>query len=375
MAFAGIAHASGDFALAAASRASDTAVVASKVAWEQKWDALLAEAKKEGVVRMYAAWSADTRKGISDAFKNRYGIVVEWQSFGRGDEITPRLSAEQNAGLYVADAVGMGMNTIYGSLKTVVALRPLLSLLVLPEVTNPKVWRIGRIPLYEKEGYGIGLLSNAQRFIVRNTDLVKDGEVTSYKDLLKPQFKGKIIMDDPQINGAGSDMMSLLAREIWNEEEAIQFLRELIVKQEVALNRNNRLQVEATARGKYAIAIASRGEIVNEFTRSGAPLALVPVREGVSIVSATSGFALPEKAPHPNAAAVMCNWLLSKEGQTVVSKGFSLPSARVDVTGEGLDPLRFALPGEKVFGESAATSGFTGKMIRRNIEMIKSLAK
>ncbi len=354
---------------------SAPAAAAPKASWEQKLDTLVADARKEGKVRIYAAWSADTRNEIGEGFRNRYGITVEWQSFGRGDEIPPRVTAEQRGGLYLADAIGMGMNTIYVSLKPAVTLKPLPPLLVLPEVLDQKAWRVGRVPFFEKEGYGVGLLSNAQRFILRNTNLVKEGEISSYLDLLKPQFKGKIIMDDPRINGAGSDMISLLAREIWNEEQTLQFLKDLIVKQEVMLNRNNRLQVEGVARGKYAVALASRGEIVDEFKKAGSPLALVPVKEGVSVVTATGGLVIPAKAPHPNAAALLLNWLLTKEGQLAASRGFGLPSARLDVSGEGLDPLRFTLPGEKVFGENAANSAFTKKIIQKNIDLINSLSK
>ena len=43
------------------------------------------------------------------------------------------------------------------------------------------------------------------------------------------------------------------------------------------------------------------------------------------------GLALPGKAPHPHAARLYINWLLTKEGQTLLAKGLAYASRRLDV--------------------------------------------
>lgn len=53
------------------------------------------------------------------------------------------------------------------------------------------------------------------------------------------------------------------------------------------------------------------------------------------------------KAPHPNAATVFLNWLLSKDGQLVYSKANLTQAARVDVATDHLDPFRLRVPGKK----------------------------
>ncbi len=60
------------------------------------------------------------------------------------------------------------------------------------------------------------------------------------------------------------------------------------------------------------------------------------------------GLAIPARPAHPNASTVLVNWLLSKEGQTAYVKGIRLPSARVDVSREGIDELFIAGPGDKI---------------------------
>ncbi len=58
--------------------------------------------------------------------------------------------------------------------------------------------------------------------------------------------------------------------------------------------------------------------------------------------------ALVKNAPHPNAARVFINWLLTKEGQTLYSRGYGSASRRLDVPNEG-DPLKIPQPGMKYF--------------------------
>ena len=60
--------------------------------------------------------------------------------------------------------------------------------------------------------------------------------------------------------------------------------------------------------------------------------------------------ALLNKAPHPNAARLFTNWLLSREGQTIyqelaASAGSPSESLRVDVPKEVIPPIYRRVPG------------------------------
>ncbi len=71
--------------------------------WEEKWQTVLAAAKKEGQVTVYSQWGPETRNLLIKEFKDKYGINVEWLAFSRGPEITARVSMENRAGIYNAD--------------------------------------------------------------------------------------------------------------------------------------------------------------------------------------------------------------------------------------------------------------------------------
>lgn len=327
-----------------------------KAAWQQRWEAVLAEGKKEGSVALYSMWSPAVRTAIIKALEDRYGIKVENSPFMRGAEITAKIQTEQRAGLYLADVIGVGATTALGALKPAGVLGPTEPFLVLPEVTDPKVWIDGKFPFVDKDKLLVGMMLGKQTTLMYNTELIKEGELTSYKDVLKPQYKGKITLSDPTVAGVGSAFMGFLAYNLWNVDEAKEFLRRLIKEQDVVIQRDNRLHVESVARGKFAIGLANANPQLEEFLRLGAPLAVVSIKEGTQISHGGGALSIPKRVAHPNATAVFVNWMLSKEGQTVYSKAFGTPSMRTDVPTESLLPAFLPKPGEKLIMESEEAS-------------------
>jgi ABC-type Fe3+ transport system substrate-binding protein len=54
---------------------------------------------------------------------------------------------------------------------------------------------------------------------------------------------------------------------------------------------------------------------------------------------------LANKAPHPNAARVFVNWLATKEGLDIYSRGYDAATLRTDVDESFLDPRTVPRPG------------------------------
>lgn len=319
---------------------------------QQQWDALVAAAQKEGTVSIYTLWRPETRDALTPAFKAKYGINLEFSPFSRGAELLAKVDAEQRAGLFLADIFGAGSNTMISLLKPAKVLGAIEPLMVLPEVTDGKNWSPGRLPFVDKDKTFVAMISSLQRNVVYNTDLVKKGEIADYPDLLKPQYKGKITMNDPTVTGPGGDFMIHLAVNIYDLNRARDYLTALVGPQETVIERDNRIQVETVARGKYSLGLAPNPDNMSNFMSLGAPLDVVIFKQGVRVTSAAGAFAVPVKQAHPNAAKLFANWLLTKEGQTIFSKGFGNPSLRTDVSTEGFNPIFLAQPGEKVFPDS-----------------------
>ncbi len=347
----------------------------ARATWELEWERTLAEARKEGSVSIYGLWAVATRTSLSQAFKDKYGITLEFTPFSRGAEMLARAQTEQRAGLYAADIFGAGGPTLVSTMKPEGVLGPVEPLFLLPEAVDGRVWRGGNLPYLDKDRFAIGLVAALQRYLMYNTDLVKKDEITGYRDVLKPQFKGKITMNDPTVTGAGNAFMSHLAMDLWDLEQARDFLTRLIREQEVVIQRDPRLNVETTARGKHAVGLAPQTESLAEFLRAGAPLALVVVKEGAFVSPGQGAMAVPRRLAHPNAARVFINWLFTREGQTVFSKAFGSPSLRTDVPAEAVHPILLPQPGEKLFLDNEETIDFRGKMLGIAREVIEQASK
>ncbi len=198
---------------------------AAKAHSVQKWETTLANAKKEGKVLVYTIWAAKTRTLLTQAFKDKYGIELEFTPFARGSDLLARYQAEKRAGLLTADVFGVGANSFINMIKPEGLLGPIEPLLILPEVTDPKGWTGGKFPFIDRDRQVIGMIAAIQRHLDYNINMVKEGEISGYKDLLKPQYKGKIAMADPSMTGTALAMFSHMAHDLWTVEEASQWLR------------------------------------------------------------------------------------------------------------------------------------------------------
>jgi len=93
----------------------------------------------------------------------------------------------------------------------------------------------------------------------------------------------------------------------------------------LTLVRDERQQTDWIASGKVPIAITAKATEVDEAKKQGLPVDVMDphtiAKEGVAMEAGGTMMALLNKAPHPNAAKVMINWFLSREGQSAVQKG------------------------------------------------------
>ncbi|MBI4330264.1 MAG: ABC transporter substrate-binding protein [Chloroflexi bacterium] len=322
--------------------------------WEEKWNGILAEARKEGSVRVYTLWGPQTRVDLTQAFNKKYGIDLEFLPFSRGAEQAARVHAEKNGGLFLADIFGSGIGTLIITMKPQGLLDPVRPMLILPEVVDPKAWRGGQLPFLDKEELVFVMLGGVIRTLVYNADMIKDGEITSYKDLLKPQYKGKIILNDPSQTGTGGTTTSYLSNTVWGETQTVDFLRKLIHEQDVTIQRDDRVLMESVARGKHAIGAGALPELLSDFMGMGAPIKPGDLVEDTRLTAGTGVLAVPKKFAHPNAGMVFLNWLLTREGQSVFAATFGLPSVRVDVSTEGMNPLFVPKPDKKYYFEDEA---------------------
>lgn len=290
---------------------------------------------------MYSTIPGDVRTNWAKAFQSQYGIAME-SVFGRTPEIVEKVVKERKAGLFLPDIYTGATSASVVRFKPEGFLDPIPPVLMLPEVLDMKVWRGQRFLFEDKEQqYALAFTAYNTPPVMVNSQMVKPEEMRLYNDLLNPRWKGKIVMEDPTIPGSGARwLMTVMDSPLFG----LNFIREL-AKQDPIVTRDLRLQVEWVAQGKFPIATTPRPEIFEEFRRAGAPLKIIQPQDKFYYTNTGTGtVSLINQAPHPNAAKVFLNWLLSKEGQAIYARTTGIPSSRLDVSTEGAEPMRILDP-------------------------------
>ena len=318
------------------------AQIAPAAEWQSDWDNTLAAAKKENMVAVITDVTASIRDALTISFQSKYGLQVDL--FGAlGREIPPRVLAERKAGRYLWDVFVHGTTTGLESMIPAGAFDPLEPALILPDIKDPKTWR-GGMEFLDPNKMLLTMTPFQRGTIFYNPKLVNPKEFKSHKDLLDPKWRGKLILDDPRRAGPGQATFTFF---YLHPELGPDFIRAL-GKQQITILKDFAQQVDAIGQGRYPVLIGTADFVATARAKQGVPIAIVDPRqlkEGTDVSPANGALALFNKAPHPNAAKIYINWLLSKEGQTVFARASGYVSARADVSSDHTEPWRVPQPG------------------------------
>ncbi len=303
-------------------------------AWEAEWDRLQAAARKEGSLVANSGVGAGYREAFDEFERAFPGIKVEVQSFSSLSLFTPRIRQEREAGIFAWD-IGQApaVASLFATLKPIGALEPLRPAIFRPDVLDDSAWTdgyaAGWMDLDKTYGYAFGV--KADKWWI-NTDLVREDEVRTLNDLLNPKWAGKIIMTD--ISSGGTWGFADVGRLNVGDEP----IRRLFVDQKPRFDRDPRRIAEAMARGEFPIANGVLPAFLQEYQAAGLGknVKAVEIPE-LRYYIAGGGLVMYSRAPHPNAARLFANWVLTREGQTIWRKTLQGNSRRTDV--EPADPV------------------------------------
>ena len=304
-----------------------------------KWEEVQRKAKEEGQVVVAGPPFQGLRTALASAFKQRYGIELNYLGMFAGEVIT-RVDTESKAGKVSIDADLGGTSTCW-AMSPRGQIENMNGKLIDPDLWQSSVWRSGK-PKLNEAGPSTNLPADfrcsfqtaewVMTDLFANTGIVKPGEITSWKDLLKLQYKGKIAAFDPRRSGPGQTPVGYLAA-LFGQD----YLKQLFIDQQVKLTADNRQLAEWVARGEYPIGIGLVQFAVELFRKQGLPIERVYPKDGPG--SLTGGFSvvmLIKNAPHPNAAQLFANWFGSKEAQTIYEAQMMETSLRTDLSATNL---------------------------------------
>jgi len=272
---------------------------------------LLEGARKEGEVVFYAAMIVNQAlRPIAEGFNKKYPGVK--MTFWRGDapEIIAKLSAEVRARNVVGDLIeGTGIAEIAIEADLVQPYQTPLSNEYPPEYRDPRnLWTATRMSYFS---------------IAYSTKNVAPADVPkSYEDLLDPKWKGKLAWRIGTTSGTPLFITNL--RLAWGEEKAMAYFQKL--KEQKIINfasGSARTLVDRVMAGEYPIALNIFAHHPLISAEKGAP---VNSRLMDPVPSSPSTMAVSKGLKHPHATMLLVDFILSREGQSIMAKAEYFPS-------------------------------------------------
>lgn len=270
-------------------------------AWAQSSDDLVAAAQAEGKVMLYTGSAEPLVIALSEAFRKKYGIQLEYQRLN-SSKVAARYTAESEAGQNIADVLVAG--------------DPLLTKAFydkgwLAEFDGSVMPGYAEWPEAFKNSYSAVISINPQT-MGTNTNLVRDLP-TKWDDLLRPEFKGKLITVDLRSVG----LVAFGAFQLLLETKGEEFLRAL-GKQEFLLGSGGPAAIQQVAAGGASIFFPCSTTQAFSMIDQGAPVAAV-LPQDEAYTGVVSPFAISSNAPNPNAARLLCSFMMSDEGQAILN--------------------------------------------------------
>jgi iron(III) transport system substrate-binding protein len=330
-------------------------LVGFSTAWAQtkasdkEWAAVIDGAKKEGKVVVAGSPDPVMRNDVIPKFTARFGIPVEFVA-GRSSQIVSRVETERASGIYSIDLYLAGPDTSANELYNDKMIDPLKPLIAMPEVVDGSKWKTGKVWFADpQEQFVVRAFSSVASLLYINTEHVKPDELRNIKDLINPKWRGKISTEDPTTTGAGANMAARLLTQVGEE-----FVKNLYIEQKPVRTRERRQMADWLARGTQPICLNCREDDVRPLVKDGFKVLEIFELNGAAPTINGSPWMLTvaNKAPHPKAAQLFANWILSKEGLETYGKGYGSATLRTDVDESYLNPGNLPKKGVKYFDDT-----------------------
>ena len=276
-------------------------------------DARVEAAKKEGKVVWYTSLALPTAEKIGKLFEAAYpGIKVEVQRTG-SQRILQRVMQEQQANLKLVDVIHTSDAGHFVLLKE-------KKLLMKYTPAGVDAFPAG---FKDKDGYYFTLRATVN-VIAYNTKLVSAAEAPkTWKDLLDPKWKGKLVTAHPGYSGViSTHVLALVHLHGWEYFKQLAQNKLMLVQSAVD-------PAGVVASGERAVAVDGGDYYYYQMKKKGNPIEVVYPKEGVPLV--VSPTAIASFAPHPNAAKLFTDFTFTRELQQVMADSEGLYTGHPEV--------------------------------------------
>src|SRR5215471_4062876 len=273
--------------------------------------ALIDAAKREGEVVWYTTQIiSQLVRPAAAAFEAKYGIKVRYVR-ANATETTVKILNESRAGRPQVD--------VFDGTTTVVPLKSEGFVLQwLPDAAR-------RFPPAYRDPDGYWIATNLYVLTPGfNTSLVpKGGEPRTFAALLDPHWRGRMAWSAAASNSAGPGFIGTVLSDM-GDQKGMAYLRQLAQQRIANIGSAAREVLDQVIAGEYAIAL----QIFNHHTvisaKKGAPVDWIKMEPATGTLSVV---AVHRNAPHPNAAKLLVDFIISNEGQQVFRENYYIPAS------------------------------------------------
>jgi len=278
---------------------------------EPGWAETEAKARHEGTVTIYHNFFPAGTPDIVAAFNAKYPEIAVRQVRLPSAQYYRRFEAEYAAGAVLAD---VSVNALDDTMlnwrqnKWIARWQP-------PEGDSipAHMW-------YDDQIWGVQVI---RQIFVYNSKLVPRAEAPyEWADLFDPKWKGRIGLDEPWRSVGPLECMKMLENNLHIDSA------EKFKAQDARFFSGAAAVLQAVIRGD--VAIGQLADLaLSQALADGAPVRAVYPVSGVTYV--TNAVCVSQDAPHPNAARVLANWLMSLAGQVALQTFSGSPGVRADL--------------------------------------------
>jgi iron(III) transport system substrate-binding protein len=259
---------------------------------------LIDGAKREKELTFYSSIPPDDIAALVSAFDRKYGVKVKvWRADSEG--FLHRVVGEARARRFEVDVVA-------GSSS---ALEPLYRENLLQEVKSP--YLSGVIPeaiAPHRQWVAVYLSTIVQAY---NTDLVREDSLPkTYYDLLRPQWKDKLGIEAEDFDWFAQVVMDM------GEAQGLRLFRDIVASNGISVRKGHSLLTNLVVAGEVPLALTVYGFLAEQAKRKGAPLDWFVIPP---VIARPTAEGLARNAPHPHAAVLFFDFLISEEGQQILA--------------------------------------------------------
>jgi iron(III) transport system substrate-binding protein len=266
---------------------------------------LVDKARQEGTFVWYTSMTPPESGPLAQAFEKKYGIKVDiWRA--SGNQVMQRTITEGQARHYAVDVIETS-----GAEVEMIAREKLLSQFYSPYLADLPPDAIAKSHLWVYDRFNF--------FVVAyNTKKFKREDIpTTYEGFLDPKWKGQI-----GIEVDDAYWMATIIKKLGAERGNKLFQQLSDMKPDV--RTGHIVLTGLVAAGEVPVSLTNSNSAVESLKRRGAPIDWVPVQP---VVGEGLGLAVMKNAPHPYAALLFTDFILSPEGQELLNTMGRVPAS------------------------------------------------